>query len=37
MTSEHLAGTLVDEKYSKKRITKCREGHCTVIMKPSKE
>ncbi len=33
MVQENLGRALVAEKYPKKKITKCREGHCyqTVI------
>jgi hypothetical protein len=37
MMIENLGKTLVNEKYSKKRITKCKEGHCTVTTVPSKQ
>ncbi len=30
MMIENLGRVLVQEKYSKKRITRCNEGHCTV-------
>ena len=37
MMIENLGKALVEEKYSKKRITKCREGHCIVTVKSNAE
>jgi hypothetical protein len=37
MMSENLAKTLTDEKYSKKRVTKCKDGHCIVTVREPKE
>jgi hypothetical protein len=37
MMLENLGRALVDEKYSKKRITKCRDSHCMVEFITTKE
>ncbi len=37
MAQEHVARTLADEKYSKKKVVKCSEGHCTTTVEPTKE
>ncbi len=37
MMPENLGRALADEKYSKKRIKKCRESHCTEEVIATKE
>jgi hypothetical protein len=37
MMIENLGRALVQEKYSKNRITKCNEGHCTVTTVPTEQ
>jgi hypothetical protein len=36
MIQENLAKALADEKYSKKRITRCKDSHCiTTFSSPT--
>ena len=37
MESEHRARTRSDEKYSKKKVVKCKDSHCTETIETNKE
>ncbi len=37
MMAENLGKALSDEKYSKKKVVKCKESHCAETVEPNKE
>jgi hypothetical protein len=37
MMEENMGRVLADEKYSKKKVTRCKDSHCIVTVKPDKE